>query len=263
LPDLVCGLTHPSSNECVQTTRETERETERQKFMALADHRMRQEDWAKRKHHRAVLPDAYGEFLSKLADWDWFVTITFRDILPRDLAIARIEEWLADIQAGVGGKQIGWILAEEFGRIGGRYHCHMLVTGVGRERRKFWWSEAFRRFGRSEIRPFDPQRAAAFYAAKYAAKQLGEIQFGGLLSGRNLHHLTSLPNGQRHWDDSLSSSSAGVATHSLIAPSAEVESFFYKRIGKCSRPYRKRRTRNIQKVSHESGQTVPQNRKLF
>jgi hypothetical protein len=72
-----------------------------------------------------------------------------------------------------------------------------------------------------------------------------------------------LPNGKRRWDDSLSSSSAGVATHSLIAPSAEVESFFYKRIGKCSRTYQKRRTRNIQKVSDESGQTVPQNRKLF
>src|SRR6266478_2979629 len=156
--------------------------------MALADHRMRQEAWAKSKQQRAMLPDAYGEFLSKLAAWDWFVTITFRDILPRDLAIARIQEWLADIQAQVGGRQIGWILAEEFGRIGGRYHCHMLVTGVGKERRKFWWSEAFRRFGRSEIRPFDPRKAAAFYAAKYAAKQLGEIQFGGLLSGRNLHH---------------------------------------------------------------------------
>ncbi len=231
--------------------------------MALADHRKRQEEWAKRNQQRETLPDAYGEFLSKLADWDWFVTITFRDILPRDLAIARIEEWLADIQAGVGGKQIGWILAEEFGRIGGRHHCHMLVTGVGKERRKFWWNEAFRRFGRSEIRPFDPRKAAAFYAAKYAAKQLGQIQFGGLLAGRNLHQLTSLPNGKRHWHDSLSSSSAGVATHSLIAPSAEVESYFYRNIGKSNRAYRKSRTRNIQKVSDETGQTVPQNRKLF
>ena len=238
-------------------------EAEREKFIALADHRKRQEEWAKRNQQRTTLPDAYGEFLSTLADWDWFVTITFRDILPRDLAIARIEEWLADIQAAVGGKQIGWILAEEFGRIGGRYHCRMLVTGVGKERRKFWWNEAFRRFGRSEIRPFDPRKAAAFYAAKYAAKQLGQIQFGGLLSGRNLHQLISLPNGKRHWDDSLSSSSAGVATHSLIAPSAEVESYFYRNIGKSNRAYRKSRTRNIQKVSDQTGQTVPQNRKLF
>ena len=120
----------------------------------------------------------------------------------------------------------------------------------------------------SKITPFlwyskDADEAAAFYAAKYAAKQLGQIQFGGLLSGCNLHHLTSLPNGKRQWDDSLSSSSAGVATHSLLAQSAEVESYFYRNIGKSNRPYRKRRTRNIQKVSDESGQTVQQNRKLF
>src|SRR5260370_10726995 len=123
----------------------------------------------------------------------------------------------------------------------------MLVTGVGKERRKFWWSEAFRRFGRSEIRPFDPRKAAAFYAAKYAAKQLGQIQFGGLLSGRNLHQLISLPNGQRHWDDSLSPSSAGVATHSLIAPSPENENDFYRKIWETTKHNRKSATPNIQK----------------
>jgi len=145
---------------------------------------MRQEEWSGRKQHRAVLPEAYGQFISTVAEWDWFVTITFREIIVRDLAVARIEEWLADIQGAVGGKQIGWLLAEEFGRMGGRYHCHLLVTGVARQSRKFWWSEAFRRFGRSEIRVFNPEQAAAFYAAKYAAKQLGFIHFGGTLSAR-------------------------------------------------------------------------------
>jgi len=231
--------------------------------MPLTDHRIRQEAWAKRDQWRAVLPDAYGEFLSKLAKWDWFVTITFREIPPRDLAIARIEEWLADIQASVGGKQIGWVIAEEFGRIGGRYHCHMLVTGVGKERRTVWWSEAFRRFGRSEIREFDPQKAAAFYAAKYAAKQLGAIQFGGMLSGSSLDQFVSSPNGRRRWNNPLSGSSPPVTTHGIVAPSAEVPSFLYKRIGRCGGTFQKRRTRNIQKVSDESGQTVPQNRKLF
>ena len=196
--------------------------------MALADHRMRQEQWAKRNQQRAMLPEAYGEFLSKLAQWDWFVTITFRDILPRDLAIARIEEWLSDIQAKVGGKQIGWILAEEFGRIGGRYHCHMLVTGVGKERRKFWWTEAFRRFGRSEIRPFSPWRAAAFYAAKYAAKQLGFIHFGGTLAGTVLHHFAHAPDGKREWRDALNESSKGVATHGIVSPSVDLPRDFYR-----------------------------------
>ncbi len=106
--------------------------------MALADHRMRQEEWARRRQQIVMLPEAYGEFISTLAEWDWFVTITFKEIPVRDLAVARIEEWLADIQGAVGGKQIGWLLAEEFGRMGGRYHCHLLVTGVVNQMRKFW-----------------------------------------------------------------------------------------------------------------------------
>lgn len=76
-------------------------------FMALTDHRVRQEEFMKRKQQRAVLPEVYGQFISALAEWDWFVTITFREIVVRDLAVARIEEWLADIQAAAGGKQIG------------------------------------------------------------------------------------------------------------------------------------------------------------
>ena len=168
------------------------------------------------------------EFLSKLAEWHWFVTITFREIIVRDLAVARIEGWLADIQAAAGGKQIGWVLAEEFGRMGGRYHCHLLVTGVAKESRKFWWSEAFRRFGRSEIRPFNPAQAAAFYAAKYAAKQLGFIHFGGTLAGTVLHHFGHAPDGQREWRDALSVSSEARETHNVVSRSVALERDFYR-----------------------------------
>ena len=72
---------------------------------------MQQEAWGRSKQQRTLLPQAYGDFLSQLAEWHWFVTITFREIIARDLAVARIEGWLADIQAAAGGKQIGWILA--------------------------------------------------------------------------------------------------------------------------------------------------------
>ena len=196
--------------------------------MALTDHRMRQEKWASSQQLRAMLPEAYGEFISLLVKWDWFVTITFKEITARDLAVARIEEWLADIQGAVGGKQIGWLLAEEFGRIGGRYHCHLLLTGVRNQQRKFWWREAFRRFGRSEIRPFDPERAAAFYAAKYAAKQLGFIHFGGTLAGTTLHQFAHAPDGRREWRDALNESSKGVATHGVVSPSVDLPRDFYR-----------------------------------
>jgi len=196
--------------------------------MGLADHRMRQEEWGRRRQQRATLPQAYGEFISALAEWHWFVTITFREVIARDLAVARIEEWLADIQGAVGGKQIGWMMAEEFGRLGGRYHCHLLVTGVVNQRRNFWWREAFRRFGRTEIDPFDPQQAAAFYAAKYAAKQLGLIHFGGTLAGTMLHQFAHTADGKREWRDALNVSSAGSTTHGVVSPSVDLERDFYR-----------------------------------
>jgi hypothetical protein len=92
---------------------------------------------------------------------------------------------LLDVQK-LAGLPIGWIIAEEFGRLGGRWHCHILVAGVSGLYRKFCWLEARRRFGYTRIEPFDSARGAAFYAAKYAGKTLGEIHFGGTLAGIDL-----------------------------------------------------------------------------
>lgn len=160
----------------------------------LADHRRAQERWAGECRQRREMPQAFGEFLAELASWDWFMNpISFRDDgsggppVP-DAALARIKEYFGLIQRGA-SKPIGWVIAEEFGRLGGRYHCHALLTGVADLYRKFWWAEAFRRFGRTLIEPFDRERAAAFYAAKYEAKQLGGLHFGGTLSGIELSDL--------------------------------------------------------------------------
>jgi len=101
------------------------------------------------------------------------------------VAIARIEAWLRQIQKEA-GKPIGWVIAEQFGRLGERWHCHALVTGVSHLYRRKFWLEAYRRFGYTRIEPFDPERGAAFYAAKYAGRSLGEIHFGGTLAGIDL-----------------------------------------------------------------------------
>ena len=165
----------------------------------LVDHRRQVEQLAYRRREREKLPKAFGEFLSQLAPWDWFVNpLTFRDSeigsgppVP-EAAIARIEEYLALVQRQA-PKPIGWVIAEEFGRLGGRWHCHMLVSGVGNIHRKFWWQEAFRRFGYTKIEPFDRDRGAAFYAAKYVSKALGALHFGGTLAGMDLSRLTEEP----------------------------------------------------------------------
>jgi len=139
-----------------------------------------------------------------------------------------IEEWLADLRAHA-GRPIGWLIAEEFGRQGGRWHCHGLICGVSHLQRRFWWAEAYRRFGRTRIEPFDPGKAGAFYAAKYAAKALGRIHFGGTLNGVELSRVVR-PDGaaRRAWADSLAESSKAVRTRALIVPSAHLEKSFFR-----------------------------------
>jgi hypothetical protein len=79
---------------------------------------------------------------------------------------------------------LGYIIAEEIGDVGGLWHLHLLVSGVPSDvPRKVWWSAAFQIWGRTRIEPYDPRKAAAFYAAKYAAKKLGAIHLCGTLRG--------------------------------------------------------------------------------
>jgi len=212
--------------------------------LALADHARNQDWWAKRRRKRAALPEAFGNFLAGLVLWSWFITISFRDgwrnehrpkdrPSPRsgppcpDEGLAYIAEWLADIQADALPNTVGWLIAEEFGRLGGRWHCHGLICGVAHLNREFWWKEAFRRFGRTRIEPFDPERAACFYAAKYAAKTLGEIHLGGTFAGVQLSRMMH-KHGRRIWDDSLAVSSAPTHTHGIVVPSATMERKFFR-----------------------------------
>lgn len=209
------GASHPCNTECVQ--------------LALIDRAVRQNRWAREQATRAELPEAFGYFLSGLAPWSWFVNpITFRGDTPpcSDAAMKAVGEWLADIQTNSVEKEMGWVIAEEFGATGGRWHCHGLISGVSQLNRRFWWSEAFRRFGRTRIEPFDPDRAGAFYAAKYAAKALGRIHFGGTLAGVELSRVVKR-EGRRAWDDAPESSQ-GSATHGVIAPSTDAEKSFFR-----------------------------------
>jgi hypothetical protein len=102
--------------------------------------------------------------------------------------LGRVFDFFREVQRDA-GRPIGFVLAEEFGRIGGRWHLHGLVTGVGHLSRTFWWHQAFTMFGRCRIEPPNRVEAAAFYAAKYAAKALGAIHFCGVLGGVDLSRI--------------------------------------------------------------------------
>jgi hypothetical protein len=95
-----------------------------------------------------------------------------------DKALAEVKDYLFELQEAA-EQPISWMIAEEWGRICGRNHCHLLVQGVSHLRRDEAWKKAFERFGRTRIEPFDPELGAAFYCAKYAAKLIGALHFGG------------------------------------------------------------------------------------
>jgi hypothetical protein len=199
-------------------------------YKMLSDHGRDLERWALRCRQRREKPRVFGEFMASLTDWHWFMNpISFRDDWRNahrspakpslktgppcsDEALAYLGEYFADLQR-MAAKPVGWVLAEEFGPLGGRYHCHALVTGVAELSRRFWWGEAFRRFGRTLISPFERDRAATFYAAKYEAKQLGGLHFGGTLAGRTLS------------DFEIPTSPGGKQT---LFPSAELPKQYYR-----------------------------------
>jgi len=158
----------------------------------LTDHRLLQERWARENRERCKLPRAFGTFIVGLAAWDWFINpLSFRDRTAHsgppvpEFALSQITEYLTLIQKQA-ERQVGWVIAEEFGQIGGRYHCHLLITGVKHLSRDYWRREAYRRFGRTRIEIFDPKRGAAYYAAKYEGRLSGQIHFGGTLAGVDL-----------------------------------------------------------------------------
>jgi hypothetical protein len=218
-------------------------------YKMLADHGREMESWALKCRQRRELPKAFGEFIAHLCAWDWFLTITFRDrrrdwewrpetqrnfwsgqrrrvayrrvlsessslVSPptHEEAMHGLWSYFEEIQREA-RHPIAWMVAEEFGRTNGRFHCHGLASEVKHLSRRFWWAEAFRLFGRTEIKPFDPERGAAFYAAKYAAKQLGAIHFGGTLAGVVLSRC-EIPS--------------AVGGKQTVFRSAEVEKDFYR-----------------------------------
>ncbi len=63
--------------------------------------------------------------------------------------LAQSFEQLFTVSSGA----IFWVIAEEFGSAGGRWHVHLLIRGVEYLRRRKWWRRAFVRFGRTRIEP--------------------------------------------------------------------------------------------------------------
>lgn len=121
------------------------------------------------------------------------------------------------------GAPVGYIVAEEIGELNGRWHLHLLISGVAHLYRKPWWYASLLLWGRTRIDRYDPHRAAAFYVAKYAAKQLGAIHLCGTLrevSMENCETPRAVPIGR----------------HDVAISAAMSSDFFHSPVGSYRKP---------------------------
>lgn len=118
------------------------------------------------------LVEGWGQFLIQFM-WDWFATFTFRDEVPSFRAHRLFERLMQELERAA-GVPIFWFRADEIGPRGGRFHIHALVGNVANLRRMTFvdlWNE---KAGYARIWPFDSKRGAAYYCAKYIAKQIND-----------------------------------------------------------------------------------------
>jgi len=129
------------------------------------------------------LPDLrqeLGEWLA-LKDWDCWCTWTFDarfgDTGPSpDRCLYHTRRWIENLP----GRSYGYFVAVERGR-GGRVHSHGLLAiprGCSPKRKSIWHSWK-NHYGRSRVLPYDPDRGAAYYVAKYITKEPLHWDIGG------------------------------------------------------------------------------------
>lgn len=133
------------------------------------------------------LKQAWGSWLSTLAEWDWWVTLTFRDPAPNKLGWSRPgwayakggwDAFTRQLQPCLGYLQ--WARGFEIQKWRGAPHIHALVGGLDNLRYAetgLWW---WKNYGMCHIEEYDKKLGAGYYLCKYVTKDLADIAFGGL-----------------------------------------------------------------------------------
>lgn len=115
---------------------------------------------------------AWADWLGRYP-WEAWGTLTFKWPDPTE---AQLDRAFARFVRYIGrswDRPPCYFLGHEVGR-GGRAHLHCLLGGFSptlqRTEMWRWW---FDRFGRCEVRGYDPEKGAAAYVSKYITKELG------------------------------------------------------------------------------------------
>lgn len=118
------------------------------------------------------IAEVWGEWL-KSWKWEAWGTLTFKDDgyshEAATRAFGRFVHWLR----AEGNPLVSYFVGHEVGKFG-RLHMHVLLGALApMTSRTALWSWWFTRYGRCELRGYDPEKGAAMYVSKYVSKQLG------------------------------------------------------------------------------------------
>lgn len=128
------------------------------------------------------LAKAYGQWFDSLGEWQWFLTITFRDPPPNSVGWTR-PGWATAKRAwqsfeGFAQPPVGnlnYVRAFEIQPWRGAPHVHALLAKTDPNFFKPACSWLWKNCGMSRLLPYDPSKGAAFYITKYVAKDLSDI----------------------------------------------------------------------------------------
>ena len=132
-----------------------------------------------------ILRDTWTDWLSTF-HWDHFATLTFADPRSEHSARRAFAKYIRSLVRLTGGGSVGFFVGYEYGTLG-RLHLHALLrtsapqTRLGpggrprassRLSEQSVWQTWYDDFGRATVAPYDRQRGAAGYVAKYITKRL-------------------------------------------------------------------------------------------
>lgn len=122
------------------------------------------------------LSRAMGDFLHRFP-WEWWGTITFRREIVSYAASRHVRQFLMWLERQRKGP-VGAFIAVEMHKYRGEGdpaslvpHVHFLALNVAGMSRRAAWKYLYDHCGRSRIEPYDPDRGASHYIAKYVGKE--------------------------------------------------------------------------------------------
>lgn len=137
------------------------------------------------------IKQAWGTWLSDLSEWDWFVTLTFRDPEGQGewtkpgwaTAKKAWREFTEAAQPALG--ELEWVRMFEMQKWRGVPHIHALVGKCDETVRRMELVDwAYERFGITRVEKYDSNKGASFYLCKYVTKSLADIDFSESLIRR-------------------------------------------------------------------------------